>query len=432
MTDQNELSDREIEILKLVATGASNKEIAYKLSISPNTVKVHLKNIFAKIGVMSRTEAAMYAVKKGWVESIGDRVLQGDELYEKQREGKSDVQYNRTRLLTGFISIVVLFFLIISIYYISSQSNNDLSDNSPIPTQNIVSWEFVSKLAEPRKSAAFVADGDQIYIIGGETVNGVTGKTELYNAFTQQVTTIAEKHVPVSEACGAILGGKIYIGGGTRNDGSISNVLEVYDITAMKWEIVDEIPIPLTGYSCISFEGKMYYLGGWDGQKVRSEIWSYSPVDQSWEIVGTLSQPRAYFGVTILDNNAYIIGGWDGGKGITSIEEFNLTAKTNKKTSDISLDRGRYHLTTISILDKLMIIGGKDGTQSVINSLEINPKSKVVREITNPEDKEWYDLGAVAIGEYIYGFGGEFGGGITDSIYKLRVLYMIVLPVINQ
>ncbi|MGB9521235.1 MAG: response regulator transcription factor, partial [Anaerolineales bacterium] len=64
MSENNELSEREIEILKLVATGASNKEIAYKLSISPNTVKVHLKNIFAKIGAMSRTEAAMYAVKK--------------------------------------------------------------------------------------------------------------------------------------------------------------------------------------------------------------------------------------------------------------------------------------------------------------------------------------------------------------------------------
>src|SRR4030042_1243224 len=64
------LRDRELEILRLVATGASNKEIANLLHISTNTVKVHLRNIFAKIGVSSRSEAAMFAVNNGLISDL--------------------------------------------------------------------------------------------------------------------------------------------------------------------------------------------------------------------------------------------------------------------------------------------------------------------------------------------------------------------------
>ena len=62
------LSERELEIIALVAEGLTNREIAVRLFLSPNTVKVHLRNIFTKTGVSSRTELSMLAVQEGWVE----------------------------------------------------------------------------------------------------------------------------------------------------------------------------------------------------------------------------------------------------------------------------------------------------------------------------------------------------------------------------
>jgi DNA-binding NarL/FixJ family response regulator len=61
------LTERELFVLRLVASGASNQEIAQKLSISVNTVKTHLKNILDKLQLENRTQAATYALKHGLV-----------------------------------------------------------------------------------------------------------------------------------------------------------------------------------------------------------------------------------------------------------------------------------------------------------------------------------------------------------------------------
>src|ERR1700722_16825233 len=58
------LSDRELEVLRLVARGLSNKEIATELVIAENTVKNHVRNILEKLQLRSRMEAAMYAVRE--------------------------------------------------------------------------------------------------------------------------------------------------------------------------------------------------------------------------------------------------------------------------------------------------------------------------------------------------------------------------------
>jgi DNA-binding NarL/FixJ family response regulator len=64
---ERSLTEREIEVLRLVARGMSNKEIATELVIAENTAKNHVRNILEKLRLRSRTEAAMYAVREGFV-----------------------------------------------------------------------------------------------------------------------------------------------------------------------------------------------------------------------------------------------------------------------------------------------------------------------------------------------------------------------------
>jgi DNA-binding NarL/FixJ family response regulator len=63
-----DLTDREMDVLKLIARGKANKEIAMALVIGEKTVKTHVSNILLKLGVRSRTQAALYAAQSGLAE----------------------------------------------------------------------------------------------------------------------------------------------------------------------------------------------------------------------------------------------------------------------------------------------------------------------------------------------------------------------------
>jgi DNA-binding NarL/FixJ family response regulator len=71
--DGEKLTDREIDVLRLVAQGASNSDVSEKLGVTINTIKTHLKHIFDKLQIDNRTQAATYALKTGLVSSLGEK-----------------------------------------------------------------------------------------------------------------------------------------------------------------------------------------------------------------------------------------------------------------------------------------------------------------------------------------------------------------------
>jgi DNA-binding NarL/FixJ family response regulator len=66
-TPSNRLSPRELQVLTLAADGLTNKEIAFRLSVSERTIQFHMNSIFNKADVASRTEAVVLAMKRGWI-----------------------------------------------------------------------------------------------------------------------------------------------------------------------------------------------------------------------------------------------------------------------------------------------------------------------------------------------------------------------------
>jgi DNA-binding NarL/FixJ family response regulator len=62
-----QLSETQLEVLRLIAAGFSNREIAARVCLSENTIKSHVQEIFRKLDVRNRVEAALWASKEGWV-----------------------------------------------------------------------------------------------------------------------------------------------------------------------------------------------------------------------------------------------------------------------------------------------------------------------------------------------------------------------------
>jgi DNA-binding NarL/FixJ family response regulator len=67
VTPPNPLSDTQMEILRLIAAGFSNREIAGRVFLSENTVKSHVQEVFRKLDVGNRVEAALRASREGWL-----------------------------------------------------------------------------------------------------------------------------------------------------------------------------------------------------------------------------------------------------------------------------------------------------------------------------------------------------------------------------
>ena len=228
MPVSNDLSEREREILTLVAKGASNKEIALDLHISTNTVKVHLRNIFAKIDANSRTEAAMYAVNAGIVD-IGGNGSPAGQTVEQTRSNRN--------LYLGLGGAVILILVgVIGILAVSGalDGGQNNSDQPLVPVEQ--GWQERSSLSEARKGLALVSYDGEIYAIGGETEDGTLGLVEHYDPDLDQWSKRNPKPVPVSDVSGVVIGGKVYVPGGRTSTGEVTDMLEIYAPLEDAWE----------------------------------------------------------------------------------------------------------------------------------------------------------------------------------------------------
>lgn len=439
-----ELSKRELQVLELVVTGLSNQEIAHQLVISPNTVKVHLRNIFGKLEVQSRTEATLRAIQEGLV-IVTDNEADTEEDVELTPTRTYLLDHNPPAELPQWQQIYLLaaalLALFIAIIPLLTWENHRITPSIPViynpaptpaPPSNDSSGRWANHAPVPtsRAGLAVVALNQKLFAIGGvKDNNTATRFVEIYDLVTKKWTEGANKPTAAANIAGAILDDKIYIPGGCTHAGEAIASLEIYDPQADKWTEGSSLPDARCAYGLATFEDKLYLFGGWDGQDFSDSILSFSPEEKQWETLPhRLPQPMGYMGATTLNDRIYIVGGYNGGN------EFDATFAFDPKSGEweqkASLNEKRGGLGLVSNGKNLFAVGG--GWEHELSSSEkYDPETNTWTEFETPSTNQWRNLGLTTINNALYAVGGWDGTEeeFTDIVVSYQTKFEVFLPI---
>lgn len=465
MTELNDpLSEREQEILRLVATGAANKEIAHQLTISPNTVKVHVRNIFAKIGVSSRTEATLYAIKIGLVQA-GDETpaaSTGDLLKETFPPGEATAHLQglpgimvdgdeppqrtapRSRRIWPVITVGVVVILA-ALVILGAR----LFPGAPVlptvvsqaaPTQPVLQrWFEKPSLPSPRRGMGVAEYGGAFYVIGGESNSGIDGALLRFDPANDSWTEQAEKPTPVTDVQAALIGEKIYVPGGRMPNGSMTDRLEVYDPRENKWETRASLPAALSAYALAPFEGKLYLFGGKSGDDFIDTVYQYDPETDRWQERSPLTAPRAFAGAAIIGGRIHLLGGYDGQQALNLNEAYFPARDEDRGTGAPSawdtfapLPDRRYAMGVASLAGMVFLLGGEGEQVGELPALQYQPETNTWALFDRPPTAVQAQPALIPYGNFLYAIGGDAEDGLSAAIQSYQAIYTISVPLLQN
>jgi DNA-binding CsgD family transcriptional regulator len=431
------ISEREIEVLRLVATGATNQEIARALVISVNTVKVHLRNIFEKLGVQSRTEATLYAIRQGWVVLDGVEAAVGSPLDDAMTVSAASTSllaplawWKRVYALVALsLALALLFLPILRREERVIAVANPISDRPAISSTSLHTetsrWTHLADLPTPRTRLALAAYAGQLFAIAGDRESGVTGLVEIYSTDTDAWSSGAPKPTPVSNVGAAVVDERIYVPGGCIGLTDVTDQVEAYSPPDDDWTRVASMPTPLCAYALATLDGKIYLFGGWDGQRFVDRVLVYDTGTDVWTEQGPMPNARGFAAAGTIEGVVYVVGGYDGVQEFANTYAYDVASDTWTERAPMSVGRGG--LGTAVIANKLYAIGG--GWESYLATNEhYDPVNDTWTTFESPVLGEWRNLGVAMSGTRIYAVGG-WNEGYIDVNEAYQAVFRIILPV---
>jgi DNA-binding CsgD family transcriptional regulator len=470
-SDTSQISEREREILCLVAMGATNQQIAHQLHISINTVKVHLRNIFEKIGVASRTEATVYAIRQGLVpldrqpnlaasapadfapdiaplhsEALIAPVMLKDDpaAASLTREAtfiasdippvdieqtRSVAALRRPMVALAIVGVVVLLAGALTYFLLQRQSPSVGATPSAAPAASPVQlnrWKTHAAWPRPRADFAVTTYDGKLYAAGGTNGAGPSGALDRYDPAQDQWVSLNEKLTPVTRVQAVTIGGRIYIPGGEGKNGEVLSTFEAYEPRSQQWETLPALPAPRSRYALAGFEGQLYLFGGWDGSQARKEVFEYNPASKKWIERDSMQTARSNAGAALVEDRIYVIGGENEQGAVRANERFDPTSSgASAWESVVPLATAIATPAVVGTVDSVLVFDPQLHTATQYSPA----KDSWTAPLAIPADTA-ISSRALPLSTSIFLFGPPGGSG-AGALSEYQVSYTTLFPVIG-
>jgi DNA-binding CsgD family transcriptional regulator len=429
---ENPLSKREQEILTLVARGLSNQEIARELVISQNTVKVHLRNIFAKLEATSRTDALVKAAQAGWIDVDGlEEPAEGEERpAEPIPLAPPLASWQRVYFFVAAVLVAAALLVPGVVARVATRPpTTDLSD-AGLPRlgaparADVTRWTSLAPLPQPRSRLGLASVDALLFAIGGEGPEGVVGAVDVYDPETNGWLPRSAKPLPVANVQAAAIDGLVYVPGGTEAGGAVSSALDVYDPAEDAWTTAASLPAPIAAYGLASHDGNLYLFGGWNGATYVDTVRVYDPASDTWETRSPMPERVGFAAAAPLGERILVVGGFDGAAESNACSLYNPVEDRWETCAPMILPRGGLGLAVDGT--SAYAIGG--GWQRVLSFNErYDSLTNTWSSIPSPVQGEWRLPGVAGQGALIYAVGG-WSGDYLDSNEVFQSTFRAFLP----
>lgn len=407
------MSERELEILRLVATGAANKEIALRLQISANTVKVHLRNIFSKIGVASRTEATLYALSHNLVDGAPNRSDGRNKIESEASAPAAPARKVSPRLwLAGAVMLIASAAALVMALWNPLQAPAQVTTTSA----GIQRWFGLAEPPLELEGARAVAHEGLLYVFNGSSDQKASAKALEYHIDDDRWVYLPDRPQALSGFGAARIGGTIFLAGGIDAAGKLQATLAGYQISERKWQTYAPMPVALQGAAVVAVEGKLYVLGGVGEAGWLDTLLIYQPDSNSWSKGMPLPAPRAWAAAVAQEGRVRLIGGENASGPLREVLDYIPGNGLYKEGPQ--LPQARVRAGAVDVANLVLLFGGTGEPMPALG-VEANASEWF------PLDPALYALPqapAVAmLGNFVHVLGGR-----THQMYQ--AVYTITIP----
>ena len=441
-------SPREMDVLRCVADGLANKAIGDALSISPHTVKVHLRNIYTKLGVSSRTEAVTSAIQRGFLnisaepdpkpvpalEPVPEPIAAPDPL-----PAAPATQKKSRRGLWMALSALLVLLVVLGVWRARLEKDGDVVDVSAelsTPFESVAlsnQWRTERPLPVPISHGVLASVGLRLYQIGGEREGEVLDSVLVYDSAETLWKLMSPKPTAVADSSAAVLADQIYVVGGRLPSGEATATLEVYSPSNDAWRSAASLPQALYGASIVEESGHLYVIGGTDGKRYFKQIYQYEPNSDSWTPFAELEGAAAFTAAGVVDGKIVIAGGTDGENDLDDCRYYDLNAADWGVCPDLLL--ARSGISAVVLLNRLYLFGGGEKNDvDYAEVLDLDAESwKIVNVPMRADWPQWSYFGVAAIETNLILVGGEVDGVAQTGSYRYSPqIYQYFIPVTQK